>query len=149
MKEVLGGIVIAVVASLATLYFAGSGTAEPDDAALERLAERLAASETLQASFRPRTISFSEPSEQDSWLKGAARDGSPRPGPAVDEKPLADSANAVCFLTRVEFERTTEGNGAGCYISIDEFTGWWQVNAEQGDGSLADVSCNARCIVWE
>jgi hypothetical protein len=149
MKEVLGGILIAVIASLVTLYFAGTGSTELDDAALERLAERLAASETMQASLKPTVMSFTEPSEQDSWLNGAARDGSPRPGPAVDEKPLADSANAVCFLTKVEFERTTDGNGAACYISIDEFTGWWQINAEQGNDSIADVACNARCIVWE
>lgn len=148
MKEILGGIVIAVVASLATLYFAGSGSAL-DDAAIEVLAQQLAANETMQAEFKPRVISYSQPSGQDSWLRGAARDGSPRPGPAVDEKPLADASNAVCFLTKVEFEGVTDGNGASCYISIDEFTGWWQINAEQGEGSRGSAACNARCVVWE
>ena len=148
MKEILGGIVIAVAASLATLYFAGSDGGL-DDAAIEALAQQLAASETMQAEFKPRVISFSAPSDQDSWLKGAARDGSPRPGPAVDEKPLADASNAVCFLTKVEFEGVTDGNGASCYVSIDEFTGWWQINAEQGEGSRGSAACNARCVVWE
>ena len=148
MKEILGGIVIAVVASLVTLYFTGSDAAR-DEAAIERLAAQLAASETMQAEFKPRVISFSEPSEQDSWLKGTARNGSPRPGPAVDEKPLADASNAVCFLTKVEFEGITDGNVASCHISIDEFTGWWQINAEQGDGSVGSAACNARCVVWE
>jgi hypothetical protein len=148
VKEILGGIVIAVVASLATLFFVASDP-EFDDAAIEKLAGKLASSETMRAEFKPRMISFTEPSDQDSWLKGAARDGSPRPGPAVDEKPLADASNAVCFLTKVEFEGVTDGNGAGCHISIDEFTGWWQINAEQGDGSVGSAACNARCIVWE
>ena len=148
MKEVLAGVAIAVAAGLATLYFAGSG-GELDDAAIERVAEKLATSEQFRAEFKPRVLSFSQPSEQDSWLRGTAVGGEPRPGPAVDEKPLADSANAVCFLTRVEFEGVSEGNNAGCYVSIDEFTGWWQINAEQGDGSIASVACNARCVVWE
>jgi hypothetical protein len=148
MKEILGGIAIAVVASLVTLYFAGSGQGL-DDAAIEKLAAQLAASETLRAEFTPRVLTFSEPSEQDSWLKGTAQDGSPRPGPAVDEKPLADASNAVCFLTKVEFEGVTDGNDASCHISIDEFTGWWQINAEQGEGSVGSVACNARCVVWE
>jgi hypothetical protein len=148
VKEILGGIVIAVVASLVTLYVADS-KAGLDDAAIERLAEQLASSDTMQTAFKPRVINFTEPSGQDSWLKGAARDGSPRPGPAVDEKPLADASNAICFLTKVEFEGVTDGNGASCYVSVDEFTGWWQINAEQGEGSVGSAACNARCIVWE
>lgn len=149
MKEIVGGIAIAVIASLATLYFAGSSGARLDDAALEELAQRLAESETLQASLRPQVINFSGPSAQDAWLRGTAQDGSARPGPAVDEKPLADAANAVCFLSKVEFEGITDGNVAGCHVSLDEFTGWWQINAEQGDGSVGSVACNARCVVWE
>jgi len=148
VKEILGGIVIAVVASMVTLYFTASDSVL-DEAAINRIAEQLATNETMQAKFKPRVISFSEPSQQDSWLKGAARDGSPRPGPAVDEKPLADASNAVCFLTKVELEGVTDGNVASCHISIDEFTGWWQINAEQGDGSLGSAACNARCVVWE
>lgn len=144
----MGAIVIAVAASLATLYFAGA-SAELDNAAIEKLAAQLAASETMQTEFKMRVFNFTEPSEQDSWLRGAARDGSPRPGPAVDEKPLADADNSVCFLTKVEFEGVTNGNNASCHISIDEFTGWWQINAEQGDGSVGSVACNARCVVWD
>lgn len=129
MTKLIGGLMIAVLASLATLLLTNT---------------------TTQAQSKPVVISYTEPSEQDAWVRGIARDGEERLGHENDEKPLADASNSVCFLTKVEI---TGQNGpedsTGCYISLDEFTNWWQINAEKGEGTDAAVACNARCIVWE
>jgi hypothetical protein len=132
MKQLLGGVVIAVIASLVTLQLTKSNAI---------------ASEATRA---PVVISFTEPSEQDAWVTGVARNGELRLGEEIDEKPLADSANSVCFLTKVEIKgQNDSGDITSCYVSLDEFTGWWQINAEKGEGSDASVACNARCIIWE
>lgn len=123
MKQLIGGIIIGALAILATQQFAQSE--QP-------------------------VFSYTEPSEQDAWVAGYSRTGEPRFGYENDEKPLADAKNSVCFLTKVEI---TGQNGledkTGCYVSVDEFTGWWQINAEKSEGTDASVACNARCIVWE
>ena len=95
-------------------------------------------------------ITFAGESGQDAWLRGTNRDGSLRPGPADDQKPLADASNSLCFLTKVEIEGMDGPEDvATCSIQVDEFTNWWQVHATQGEGTDASISCNARCIVWE
>ena len=148
MKQLIGGILIAVFASLATLQIAQSDN-DLDDAAIERLAEQLAANDKLRAQLRP-SISYTDPSEQDAWVRGFSRGGEPRFGAENDEKPLADATNSVCFLTKVEIENHNDANDkTSCYLSIDEFTGWWQIHAEKSDGTDASVACNARCLVWE
>lgn len=129
MKQLVGGILIAVIASLATLIVANNN---------------------VNAQSKPVTFSITEPSEQDAWVRGFSRSGEPRFGAENDEKPLADAANSVCFLTKVEIENHNEGNDkTSCYVSIDEFTGWWQIHAEKSEGTDASVACNARCLVWE
>lgn len=129
MKQVIGGVAIALLASLATLIVANNN---------------------VNAQSKPLTISYTEPSEQDAWVAGTRRNGEKRLGYENDEKPLADASNSACFLTKVEI---TGQNGlddkTGCYISKDDFTNWWQINAEKAEGSDASVACNARCIVWE
>lgn len=148
MKTLAFAMLSAILASLLTLNHARSD-AGFDNAAVQQLAEQLAANEAFREQFQPRVIRFSAPSEQDAWIKGSLR-GEPRPGPATDEKPLADSANSVCFLSKVEFEGMDGAEDTtSCEVTLDEFTGWWQINASQGDGTDSSVSCNARCIVWE
>ena len=78
-------------------------------------------------------LTFVGESEQDAWLQGANRDGSPRPGPADDQKPLADASNSLCFLTKVEIEGMDGPEDlAACSVQVDEFTNWWQVHATPG-----------------
>jgi hypothetical protein len=132
MKQFVGGIVIAALASLVTLQFVKSNAVADEEQP------------------RPAGIRFTEPSEQDAWVTGVSRSGEPRLGAENDEKPLADATNSVCFLTKVEIKGQNDpGDVTSCYVSLDEFTGWWQINAEKGEGSDASVACNARCLVWD
>ena len=145
MKQVIGGIVIAVVASLVTLQFAG-GNVDVD-----QLAAQLAENPVMAEKFAPQSISFeiSEVLEEDSWLEGTNRQGEPRPGPASDTKALTDSANSVCFLTKVSFYGyNSPDDELTCAVNVDDFTGWWNQHAIQGDGTDASVRCEARCLSW-
>jgi hypothetical protein len=35
-----------------------------------------------------------------------------------------------------------------CRVTVDEFTGYWELHATQGDGTDASVRCNAMCLSW-
>lgn len=145
MKSALIAIGAALLASVLTLQFAG-GQGGLDVAAVD---ERVAAA-LADSAITPRVISFTAESAEDSWLQGRNRDGSPRPGPSNHQNPLIEAENAVCFLTKVEFQDMSGAEDTNaCSVSIDEFTGWWQVNAILGDGSDSSLRCNARCVVWE
>ena len=150
MKSATIAIVAALAASVLTYLFTGQGQGT-GGAELEQLQAQVSEiAAQLSADGGGRQMTFVGESEQDAWLQGANRDGSPRPGPADDQKPLADASNSLCFLTKVEIEGMDGPEDvATCSIQVDEFTNWWQVHATQGDGTDASVSCNARCIVWE
>jgi hypothetical protein len=153
LKEIVMVFVTAVIATFITLYFSGANQTTDqttDQATLEQLSARIENLSSATPDNPPIVLSFTEELGQDAWLRGTNRGGEPRPGPADDAKPLTDSANSICYLTKVEF--TSLGGAEDtttCKISVDDFTGWWQVNAIQGDGTDASVSCNARCLVWE
>ena len=150
MKSAITAIAAALIASVLTYVFTGQGRGT-GGAELERLQEQIGAIEArVSTGGGARELTFVGESEQDAWLQGANRDGSPRPGPADDQKPLADASNSLCFLTKVEIEGMDGPEDlAACSVQVDEFTNWWQVHATQGDGTDASVACNARCIVWE
>lgn len=150
MKSAITAIAAALIASALTYLFTGQGQgigstdAEELQAQVSEIAAQIAAGDG-----GPR-LTFVGESEQDAWLRGTNRDGSLRPGPADDQKPLADASNSLCFLTKVEIEGMDGPEDvATCSVQVDEFTNWWQVHATQGDGTDASVACNARCIVWE
>ena len=148
LKQVAVALVTAIVATIGTLKIAGNDQ-PAEQATLDQLSAHLGEHAAAFADASP-GFRFTEELEQDAWLRGMSRDGSPRPGPADDAKPLEDSANSICFLTKVEFTGQNEqGDTTSCQVSIDDFTGWWQVRAIQGDGTDASVACNARCLVWE
>ena len=148
MKSAMTAVAAALIASILTWLFTGQGTGSGEMEGLQSQVSELAAQISNEGGAVQLTII--EESEQDAWLRGANRDGSPRPGPADDQKPLADASNSLCFLTKVEIEGMDGPEDvATCSIQVDEFTNWWQVHATQGDGTDASVSCNARCIVWE
>ena len=150
MKSAMTAVAAALIASVLTWLFTGQGqgTGSGEMEGLQPQVSELAAQISNEGGAVQLTII--EESEQDAWLRGANRDGSPRPGPADDQKPLADASNSLCFLTKVEIEGMDGPEDvATCSIQVDEFTNWWQVHATQGDGTDASVSCNARCIVWE
>ena len=150
MKSAITAIAAALIASALTYMFLGQdqGTGGGELEALQVQVSEFAARISVNGGVRQ--LTFVGESEQDAWLRGTNRDGSPRPGPADDQKPLTDASNSLCFLTRVEIEGMDGPEDvASCSIAVDEFTNWWQVHATQGDGTNASVACNARCIVWE
>ena len=156
MKSAITAIAAALIASALTYLFTGQGQGQGQGqgaggADVEGLQAQIGeiASQVAASGDGQRFMIVGE-SEQDAWLRGANRDGSPRPGPADDQKPLADASNSLCFLTKVEIEGMDGPEDvATCSIQVDEFTNWWQVHATQGEGTDASVSCNARCIAWE
>ncbi len=150
MKPAITAIAAAVIASVLTFWFTGRGSGT-DGVEIEGLQEQISAlAAQVSVDGGARQLTFVGGSEQDAWLQGANRDGSPRLGPADDQKPLVDASNSLCFLTKVEIEGMDGPEDvATCSIRVDEFTNWWQVHATQGDGTDASVSCNASCIVWE
>ena len=149
MKQVLITVVIAGLTSFATLQMAG-GSGELEETQVDRIATSVAGHPALQSRFTTQTVVVSGESEEDAWLLGVGNDGLPRPGPADDFKSLVEAENAVCFLTEVEFMGMNEANDQlACRVSVDEFTGYWEVHAVQGDGTDASVRCNASCLVIE
>lgn len=147
IKELLLTVLVASAASYATLYFAGA-TREPGSVTMDMLTEQLAQHDALRLETGSAGLSFTAESEEDAWLMGVGTDGLPRPGPADDVKSLVEAKDAVCFLTDVEFMGMNDaGDQLACRVSIDEFTGFWEVHAVQGDGTDASVRCNASCLV--
>ena len=145
MKSVLTALGAALVASVLTWQFIGENSGLDAAAVDERVAAALA-----ESTVTPQVISFSDESPEDSWLRGRNNDGSPRLGPANHMNSLVEAENAVCFLTKVEIQgQDAYEDMNACRVDIDEFTGWYQINATQGDGSDSSVRCNARCIVLE
>ena len=150
MKSAITAIAAALIASALTYLFTGQGQGAggADVEGLQAQIGEIAAQ--MAADGGGQQFVIVGESEQDAWLRGANRDGSPRPGPADDQKPLADASNSLCFLTKVEIEGMDGPEDvATCSIQVDEFTNWWQVHATQGEGTDASISCNARCIAWE
>ena len=150
MKSAIIAIAAALIASALTYLFTGQGqeAGGADVEGLQAQVSEIAAQISVDGGASQLTVVGE--SEQDAWLRGTNRDGSPRPGPAGDQKPLVDASNSLCFLTKVEIEGMDGPEDvASCSIAVDEFTNWWQVHATQGDGTNASVACNARCIVWE
>lgn len=149
MKHVLLTVLVATVASYATVRITDA-TRQPGPAVVDQLAGQLAQHEALQLQFKPANLSFTAESAEDAWLLGMGTDGLPRPGPADDVKSLVAAEGAVCFLTDVEFMGMNDANDQlACRVSVDEFTGFWEVHAIQGDGTDASVRCNASCLVIE
>lgn len=145
-QQALVTVVVAAATSFVTLQVVNQPNNE-GPAAIDALATQLAAHPALQASFTPPVLAISTPPEEDAWLDGVGADGKPRPGPADDVKPLVSSNNAVCFLTEIDVKGFSDaGDQLACRVSIDEFTGFWELHAVQGDGTDASVRCNAQCL---
>ena len=150
MKSAITAIAAALIASALTYLFTGQGQGAggADVEGLQAQVSEITAQISVDGGASQLTVVGE--SGQDAWLRGTNRDGSPRPGPADDQKPLVDASNSLCFLTKVEIEGMDGPEDvASCSIAVDKFTNWWQVHATQGDGTNASVACNARCIVWE
>ena len=138
MKLVIISAVVAVVASVITTMVLSSGNqaSEPvvQEINYEQILERLDVN----------NLSLSDQPVAAAWIRlgsGAA---------SSEQKILANAANSACFLTHVEINgiQGPEDKNS-CSITLDDFTGFWQVNATTGEGTQSELYCNARCVVWE
>lgn len=150
MKQpLLSGLVAAVIAALvsfAVVKLVPSGdapaAAEPP-LDMDLLAERLVSRPAIAAKLEPTVLTYTSEPAEDAWVDGARQ-------PGTDHRSLAPASNSICYLTKVEISgiRSPEDSSA-CRISVDEFTGYWQLAGEVTEGAKSQVRCNARCLVWE
>lgn len=147
-KEVIISAIVAIIAAVVTVQVAAPKT---DVAALtDEITSSAAFSDAAVAAVQMSEEFELElsviPAEQEAWMKADR-------GAAHEMKILADPANSMCFLTKVDFSNSpasgTNDGGSACYVDQDELTGWWQLNGEIKEGdNYADIACQARCITW-
>ena len=147
-RQLVVAAIVAAITSLVTLQFASTQSSTPpsvtgggaDDPATEP---------AQQAAVAKPAFVVTPKYAEDAWLAGIGADGKPRPGPADDLKSLAPAENTVCFLTDMEIQHVSDpGDQLACRVTVDEFTGFWELHAIQGDGTDASVRCNAMCLSW-
>lgn len=140
MKHALIGALVAVIATLVTVELAEDGD---DSVDIDALAAAVASREPFAGRSAPLVLSYTEELGEDAWVNGAR-------GAGVDHKPLAATENSICFLTRVEIKGGQgPADSNACAITVDDFTGFWEVTASVEEGGQSEVRCNARCLVWE
>ena len=140
MRPILFGVGILVAVGVIVVQLMGRlGGARPEGGTGAQLEGSAAtAAPALASRFR-----VTEELIEDGWVDATRTAG-------ADLKPLEHSSNSVCFLTKIEIKGVQGPEDANsCAISIDEFTGYWQVTAEVAEGGHSQVRCNARCLVWE
>jgi|GEM_PF-942500 hypothetical protein len=152
IRQLVVAAIVAAVTSVLTLQFikpespAATALAGPE---LDNLAAQLATHPSLQLAYSPLKLNVTQKHSEDAWLAGLGADGKPRPGPADDLKSLAPAENTVCFLTDMEVQHISDpSDQLACRVTVDEFTGYWELHATQGDGTDASVRCNAMCLSW-
>ena len=144
MKEVLISAAVAAVVSLIVVQVADMDDDEEEvELDVGQLAAQVAGSEVIAERLQSTTVSAGVEPEIAAWVRINSGEG-------ADIKTLANADNSVCFITHMKVGgfQTPEDDGA-CTVSLDDFTGFWQVTASVEDGSQAEVWCNARCVVWE
>ncbi len=152
IRQLIAAAVVAAITSVVTLQFANTDSSPPAATAgsgIDDLAAQLAAHPSLQAAFTPVKFTVTPKYNEDAWLAGIGADGKPRPGPADDLKSLAPAENTVCFLTDMEIQHVSDPTDQlACRVTVDEFTGFWELHAIQGEGTDASIRCNAMCLSW-
>ena len=143
-KDTVVAAIVAVVAAFITVQVAAPKTDVNEIAQSDAVAAAAVAAVAASGEFK--TWEFTMPdAEQEAWMNADR-------GAAIESKILADPANSICFLTKVDFDHAmpTEVNDGGnaCWIDQDEFTGWWQLNGQIKEGAAADMRCQARCLTW-
>jgi hypothetical protein len=146
LQSALVAAVVAAVVSFAAVKLVPSA---PSQAAAEPpldmdvLAERLANRPALADKLKPTVLSYTAEPTEDAWVDGTRT-------PGADHRSLAPAANSICYLTKIEVKgMTAEEDSSSCRISVDDFTGYWQLTGEVPEGAKSQVRCNARCLVWQ
>ena len=144
MREILTSAVVAALVSLIAVRFAAvEEEVEVQGPNIDELAGQLAGHEVMVQSLGGSGISVAEEPDIAAWIRINSGEG-------ADHKILSSAGNSVCFLTHVALGgiQSPEDSSA-CTVSVDDFTGFWQVTASVEEGTQAEVWCNARCIEWQ
>ena len=143
MKSIIYSAIVAVVASVVTTWVIMN-----NDQADEAVSTQMALPEMdyaeILGSMEVSKLSVSMEPAAAAWIRlNTGTESS-------EQKVLANAANSACFLTHVEINgiQSAQDKNA-CSITLDDFTGYWQVNASIGEGTQSELYCNARCVVWE
>jgi hypothetical protein len=142
LKQALMSAAVAAAVSLAILAFVPLRGVEAPSR-IDALAAQLAGNKLLAAKFAPTMLSYTMEPAEDAWMDGSHASG-------TDYRSLADASHSICYLTKMEIKgiQSPQDTNA-CRISVDSFTGFWQLGASVADGGHSQVRCNARCLVWK
>jgi len=146
MKAVLTSVLVAVIASILTTWIMQSNDQDnmQENTAMVEVPALAIDYDLILSQLDVVNLDVSPEPEAAAWIRLDA-------GTAQSEqKILAPAANSACFLTHVEvrgIQSPTDHNA--CTITLDDFTGYWQVNATTGEDTRSELFCNARCVIWE
>lgn len=143
MKTVILSAIVAIIASVATTMVLQDSTQNTEPQAAMILEPQINY-EQIAKQLDVNKLSVSMEPEAAAWIRlNTGIESS-------EQKILANAANSACFLTHVEISGIQSPQDKNsCSITLDDFTGYWQVNASTGEGTQSELYCNARCIVWE
>ncbi len=142
MKTVILSVIVAIVASVATTMILQAR--DQDNAPQATIVRPQIDYDQIIEQLDVNKLSVSMEPEAAAWIRlNTGIESS-------EQKILANAANSACFLTHVEISGIQGPQDKNsCSITLDDFTGFWQVNAATGEGTQSELYCNARCIVWE
>jgi hypothetical protein len=142
MKQLLISAIVAAAVSI--IVFEIVERLEDDDEAtnIDALAAQLAGNKLMNEKFHPTVLDYTMEPAEDAWVNGARTTG-------TDFRSLSDASRSICYITKIEIKGVQGPEDSNsCRVSIDDFTGFWQLTAEVGEGGQSEVRCNARCLVW-
>jgi len=136
---VAGGMSLALRPSPATDGVPGAApTLAADTSASAAGAAGAAGTESTGLSLR-----YTDSLIEDVWINAAGQAG-------ADHRQLSAASNSVCFITKIEISGISSPDDTNsCQLSVDDFTGFWDLTATVEEGGHSSVRCNARCLIWE
>lgn len=143
MKQLLISAIVAAAVSI--IVFEIVERLEDDDEApnIDALAAQLVGNKLMNDKFRPMVLDYTMEPAEDAWVNGARTAG-------TDFRSLSDASHSICYITKIEIKGVQGPEDSNsCGISIDDFTGFWQLTAKVEEGGRSEVRCNARCLVWD
>ncbi len=143
MKTVILSAIVAIIVSAATTMVLQDSSQDVEPQA-SMILEPQINYEQIAEQLNVKELSVSMEPEAAAWIRlNTGIESS-------EQKILANAANSACFLTHVEISGIQSPQDKNsCSITLDDFTGFWQVNASTGEGTQSELYCNARCIIWE
>jgi len=141
MKTLAASAVVAALVSILAIYSYESTRNE--GAAVEPSAVDPASDAAGDAVTQTVRLRYTDALVEDVWIDASRTAGD-------DHRSLTDAASSICFITKIEISGIgSSADSSSCAVSIDDFTGYWDLVATVDEGGQAQIRCNARCLVWE